>query len=96
MPAVVPPVADAQDRGSFWFFYFRLRAERLRCSRNEFVDALRAEGVACSPGYIPVPIYRQAFFQKHSYFAARVRAINSRVFVTIFSSSPGDHGPGRP
>ena len=68
---VVPPALAAADRGTFWFFYFRLQLEKLRCSRAEFVEALRAEGAACSAGYIPVPIHRLPFFRKHSFFAGR-------------------------
>ena len=71
LPAVVPPHLDAADRGTFWFFYFRLRLERLKCTRAEFADALRAEGVACSAGYIPVPIYKLPYFQQHGFFAGR-------------------------
>src|SRR6185295_18310804 len=71
LPAVMPPQLHAEDRGTFWFFYFRLRLDRLRCSRAEFVEALKAEGAQCSAGYIPVPVYRQAFFQKHGFFAGR-------------------------
>lgn len=71
LPAVVPPALDPADRGTFWFFYFRLRLERLRCSRTEFVEALRAEGAACSAGYIPVPLYQLPYFQSHGFFAGR-------------------------
>lgn len=71
LPAVMPPELHAEDRGTFWFFYFRLRLERLRCNRAEFAEALRAEGVACSAGYIPVPLYQLPYFQKHGFFAGR-------------------------
>ncbi len=71
LPAVMPPALDAADRGTFWFFYFRLRVERLRGTRAEFVAALRAEGVTCNAGYIPVPIYRLPYFQQHGFFAGR-------------------------
>ncbi|MBI4623459.1 MAG: DegT/DnrJ/EryC1/StrS family aminotransferase [Verrucomicrobia bacterium] len=71
LPAVVPPLLHPQDRGTFWFFYFRLRVERLRGTRKEFADALRAEGAPCSAGYIPVPLYKLPYFQKHGFFAGR-------------------------
>jgi perosamine synthetase len=71
LPAISPPRLEADCRGTFWFFYFRLRAERLRCSRAEFVDALRAEGAQASAGYIPVPIYQLPYFQQHGFFAGR-------------------------
>jgi dTDP-4-amino-4,6-dideoxygalactose transaminase len=71
LPGVVPPRIDSADRGTFWFFYFRLRQEKLRCTRNEFATALRAEGAPASAGYIPVPLYRLPYFQKHAFFAGR-------------------------
>lgn len=71
LPAVMPPQIDPADRATFWFFYFRLRLDRLRCTRAEFTEALRAEGAACSAGYIPVPVYKLPYFQQHSFFAGR-------------------------
>lgn len=69
--AVVPPKIPAEDRSTFWFYYFRLRLDRLRCSRAEFTEALRAEGAPCSAGYIPVPLYKLPYFQQHGFFAGR-------------------------
>jgi dTDP-4-amino-4,6-dideoxygalactose transaminase len=71
VPGVLPPALPAADRGTFWFFYFRLQLDRLRCTRAEFVEALRAEGAACSAGYIPVPLYRLPYFQQHAFFGGR-------------------------
>lgn len=71
LPAVVPPQVEAEDRATFWFYYFRLRPERLRCTRAEFAEALKAEGVVCSAGYIPVPVYKLPYFQSHGFFAGR-------------------------
>lgn len=71
LPSVVPPALPLEDRGTFWFFYFRLRLEKLRCNRADFVAALRAEGAICAAGYIPVPVYRLPYFQQHSFFAGR-------------------------
>jgi len=70
-PGVMPPALDAEDRGTFWFFYFRLRLDQLRGTRAQFAEALRAEGVSCSAGYIPVPLYKLPYFQKHGFFGGR-------------------------
>ena len=71
LPAVMPPALPVADRGTFWFFYFRLRLDKLKCSRAEFVEALKAEGAAASAGYIPVPLYRTRVFREHAFFAGR-------------------------
>ncbi len=70
-PGVVPPALAAEDRGTFWFFYFRLEPGRLRGTRAQFVEALRAEGAPASAGYIPVPVYKLPYFQAHGFFAGR-------------------------
>ncbi len=70
-PGILPPALGAEDRGTFWFFYFRLQTERLRGTRAQFVEALRAEGAPASAGYIPVPVYRLPYFQNHGFFAGR-------------------------
>jgi dTDP-4-amino-4,6-dideoxygalactose transaminase len=71
IPGVTPPAVAEGDRATYWFFYFRLELARLTCPRSEFADALRAEGVACAPGYIPVPLYKLPLFTRHAFFAGR-------------------------
>lgn len=69
LPGVVPPEIDPRDTHSFWFCLLRLEAARFRCSRDEFVAALQAEGVNAAAGYIPKPVYRYPLFQNHDFFA---------------------------
>lgn len=69
LPGLLPPALDPRDTHSFWFCLFRLRPGALRCSRDEFVAALQAEGVSCAAGYIPKPVYRYPLFQNHDFFA---------------------------
>lgn len=71
LPAVIPPQLHPEDRSTFWFFYFRLRPERLKCTRDEFAAALRAEGAPASAGYIPAPIYKLPYFAQHAFFGGR-------------------------
>jgi dTDP-4-amino-4,6-dideoxygalactose transaminase len=68
-PGVLPHAVDSEDRCGYWFYFFRLQLPALHCSREEFVRALQAEGVECSAGYIPVPLYGNPVFQKHRFFA---------------------------
>lgn len=49
---------------SYWFYMMRLDEERLSCSRAEFSQALAAEGIPNSAGYIPDVVYMQNLFQK--------------------------------
>lgn len=69
VPGLVPPQIDPRDTHSFWFCLLRLAPGALRCTRDEFVAALKAEGVTCSAGYIPRPVYGYPLFQNHDFFA---------------------------
>lgn len=70
-PGIVPHEVRPGDRATYWFYMMRFRPDAFSCTRAEFVKALAAEGVACSAGYIPVPLYGNPIFQNHSFFAGR-------------------------
>ncbi len=69
LPGVLPHLVHPEDRCVYWFYFLRIKPEAFRCDRAEFVKALAAEGVACSAGYIPVPLHRNPVFLKHGFFA---------------------------
>jgi perosamine synthetase len=68
LPGVVLPAIDPRDTHSFWFCLLRLEPARFRCTREEFVAALKAEGAAAQAGYIPKPVYGYPLFQNHNFF----------------------------
>jgi dTDP-4-amino-4,6-dideoxygalactose transaminase len=68
-PGIRPHEVHPEDRCGYWFYFFRIQPAALRCTREEFVKALAAEGVECGAGYIPVPLYGNPVFQKHGFFA---------------------------
>jgi dTDP-4-amino-4,6-dideoxygalactose transaminase len=70
-PGVIPHQVHPEDRAVYWFYYFRIRPERLRCDRSQFVRALVAEGASVRGGYIKVPLYGEPVFQNHGFFAGR-------------------------
>jgi dTDP-4-amino-4,6-dideoxygalactose transaminase len=63
------PAVDPRDTHSFWFVLLRLELSRFRCSREELVAALVAEGAHAVAGYIPKTMYRYPLFQNHDFFA---------------------------
>lgn len=67
-PGLILPAVDPRDTHSFWFCLLRMDTTRLRCTRDEFVAALLAEGARASAGYIPRPVYGYPVFQKHNFF----------------------------
>jgi dTDP-4-amino-4,6-dideoxygalactose transaminase len=67
-PGVALPAIDPHDVHSFWFCLLRLEPARFRCTREEFVAALKAEGALAQAGYIPKPVYGYPLFQNHNFF----------------------------
>jgi dTDP-4-amino-4,6-dideoxygalactose transaminase len=49
---------------SYWFYMMRVDESELACSRDEFSQALAAEGIPNKAGYIPQVVYMQPLFQK--------------------------------
>jgi len=68
LPGILPPVTRPGDKHSYWFYLLRLDLAALTVGRADFVEALKAQGVAASPGYIPMPVYRYKVFQNHNFF----------------------------
>jgi perosamine synthetase len=68
LPGIALPAVDPRDKHSFWFCLLRIDPARFRCTRDEFVAALQAEGVAAQAGYIPKPVYGYPVFQNHNFF----------------------------
>lgn len=71
LPGIIPHQVHPQDRAVYWFYMLRMRPEAFRCGRSELVRALVAEGAPVSGGYIKVPLYGEAVFQNHGFFAGR-------------------------
>jgi dTDP-4-amino-4,6-dideoxygalactose transaminase len=71
LAGVSPHRVRGEDRCVYWFYYFRIDPKAFRCNREEFVSALRAEGVPCRAGYIPVVLQRNPLFLKHGFFGGR-------------------------
>jgi dTDP-4-amino-4,6-dideoxygalactose transaminase len=71
IPGIAPHQVHPEDRCVYWFYFFRMDPKAFKCDRAKFVQALAAEGVSCSAGYIKVPLHREPVFQNHGFFAGR-------------------------
>lgn len=64
LPGVeIPKVLDG-CKSSYWFYLLRINEEKAGVGRNEFADALAAEGISCGRGYIPTCVYEYDMFTK--------------------------------
>lgn len=68
IPGILPHEVHPEDRCVYWFNMFRIDPAAFRVDRAQIYKALAAEGVACSPGYIPHPVHRTEVFQNHAFF----------------------------
>ncbi|MCZ7649326.1 MAG: DegT/DnrJ/EryC1/StrS family aminotransferase [Planctomycetota bacterium] len=67
LPGLRPQKFVPGGRGSFWFYMLRMD-ENVLGPRAAFVEALQAEGLNASAGYIPKPVYLYEFFLKRRGF----------------------------
>jgi dTDP-4-amino-4,6-dideoxygalactose transaminase len=65
------PKVGEKNRCTYWHYMLRLWPDKLRCTREQFVKAAAAEGLALSNGYIPVMLHQLPLFQQHAFFAGR-------------------------
>src|SRR6185503_18170405 len=81
-PRVLP------DTKSAWHIYIlRLRLERLRCNRDDFMEALRRENIITSVHYMPVhlqPYYRRRFGFGRGDFPVAERAYRRMLTIPLF------------
>lgn len=66
-PEIEPPYEAPDCRHAFYKYAFRVRTERLRVSREEFVKALGAEGIPCHAGVPPENQFEEVFTQRRGY-----------------------------
>lgn len=82
----VPLVLDGTI--SAWHIYtLRLRTDQLRCSREEFMEALRLENIGSSIHYLPVhlqPYYRKRFGFRSGAFPIAESAYRRMVTLPLF------------
>lgn len=62
-PGLVPPIVRPGHRHGYYVYAFKFDAEQAGMSRGRFAEALRAEGIPVSVGYVE-PLYRQPMYQK--------------------------------
>ena len=71
LPGITVAAETPGGESSYWFLLPRLESGVVRVSRDDFVRALKAEGVRCEGAYIPRPVPGYDVFQNHDFFAGR-------------------------
>lgn len=63
LSGIAPHRVTPEGWSSYWFYMLRIDESELGCSREQFSEALAAEGISNSAGYIPQVVYMQKMFQ---------------------------------
>ena len=68
LPGILPPKVIEGCKSTYWFYMLRLDEAAAGVSRDRFCEALQAEGIPNTPGYIPTCVYEYDIFQnKNAY-----------------------------
>jgi perosamine synthetase len=81
------PVVGSDVQHAWHLYIIRLQLERLRISRNEFIEALRERGIGTSVHFIPLhlhPYYRDTFGYKPADFPAATAAFDRIISLPIY------------
>lgn len=62
LPGILTPEIRKGNKSSYWFYMLRIDEAVAKVSRNEFAEALNAEGVPAQAGYIPTCVYEYPLF----------------------------------
>ena len=88
MPEVQTPVSRSNVEHAWHLYVIQLNLERLRITRNEFIEALREEGIGTSVHFIPLhlhPYYRGNFGYEPADFPQASAAFDRIVSLPIYT-----------
>ena len=81
---------------SYWFYLARVEESELGVSRDEFVEALNAEGIPCSGSHTPTPIYDYGIFKNLNAFPGTDYPFKSTDFNNDYSYDDPDCPKAQP
>lgn len=71
IPGIHPHHVDPSSECSYWFYMGRIDPTAFSVSRDEFLQAVAAEGVPVTPGYIGRLVYENPLFQDREAFPGK-------------------------
>lgn len=63
LQGITPHKVEKGNWSSYWFYMFTVDSSKLSCTRDQFSQALKAEGIPNTPGYIQRVVYMHPLFQ---------------------------------
>ncbi len=87
-PELEVPTVDAEAEHSWHLYLLRLNLERLKISRNQFIEELRARNIGTSVHFIPLhlhPYYRETYGYQPDDFPVAYREYQRVISLPIYS-----------
>ena len=92
LPGLTPPKVVGKEEGSkssYWFYLMRADEAGLKVSIEEFVEALKAEGLPVSKGYLLNPVYGYGLFQNKTAYQGTHAPFDSKYYTGNVSYDMG-------
>lgn len=84
LPGIHVPEIKAGNQCSYWFYMLRYDENVTGRTRDQFCEALNAEGVPATPGYIPCCVYEYDLFtQQSAYPGSRYPFVDDTKNVNV-------------
>jgi len=80
LPGIMVPEVKEHNKSSYWFYMFRVDGEVCGVSRNDFCDALVAEGIPTGRGYGLFCAYDYNFLQNKSAYQGTHAPFDSKYY----------------
>ena len=77
----IPKILDG-CRSTYWFYMLRIDEAKAGADRDQFADALTAEGIPCSKGYIPTCVYSNEMFSHRNIYDGTKCPLECPLYVT--------------
>jgi perosamine synthetase len=87
LPEIQTPAVRSKVQHAWHLYIIQLQLERLRITRNEFIEALRQKNIGTSVHFIPLhlhPYYRNTLGHKPADFPAATAAFDRIVSLPIY------------
>lgn len=92
-PALVVPTVPADTRLAWHLYPLRLRLDRLRIGRGEFIERLRQRGIGTSVHFIPLhlhPYYREQFGYANGQFPRAEAFYEAEISLPLYPALTAD------
>ncbi|MFQ5864646.1 MAG: DegT/DnrJ/EryC1/StrS family aminotransferase, partial [bacterium] len=87
LEALITPKASRDVRHAWHLYIIRLQTERLKITRNDFIQKLKAAGIGTSVHFVPLhlhPFYQRKFGYKYGDFPVAEKVYKSAISLPLY------------